>query len=243
MMDNNVKCAVILAGGLGSRLHPYTLTIPKPLLPIGGIPIIEIVLNQLFRQGFKRVIITLGYLGEMIKFILGDGSKFGLEIEYVAEQEPLGTAGSLFLINNLPKRFIVMNGDLLTTFSYAELLKSLESNDCKAAVACCQRNVQIDYGVLRKDSGNKLSEYVEKPNLNYLVSMGIYALDSDVISFLKGGRMDMPSLLEIIRSATTGVYLLESQSYWQDIGRITDFEKASKDFENDPDKFFKANGG
>lgn len=238
-MQNNDKCAVILAGGLGSRLHPYTLTIPKPLLPLGGMPIIEIVLKQLSRQGFKRIVITLGYLGEMIRFIIGNGSKFGLNIEYVVETEPLGTAGSLFLIKNLPTKFLVMNGDLLTTFPYAELLESMEHNGAKAAVGCCQRNVKIDYGVLRKDSANKLVEYIEKPDLNYLVSMGIYAINSEILSLLNGGRTDMPELLDMVRSAQKGVYLFESEHYWQDIGRIQDFEKAARDFEDDPDKFLK----
>jgi NDP-sugar pyrophosphorylase family protein len=240
-MKKNEKCAVILAGGLGSRLKPYTLTIPKPLLPLGGMPIIEIVINQLSKQGFKRVIITLGYLGDMIRFVIGDGSKFGLKIEYVVETDPLGTAGSLHLISDLPKRFLVMNGDLLTTFPFQDLIEALEESGSKAAVACCNRTVGIDYGVLKKNSENKLETYTEKPKIDYLVSLGIYAIDSDTLQILKGEKIDMPQFLEKINATPGGVYLFESKHYWQDIGRIQDFEKAGLDFENDPKHFLELN--
>ena len=240
-MSHDYKCAVILAGGLGSRLHPYTLTIPKPLLPLGGMPIIEIVVNQLSTQGFKRVIISLGYLGDMIRFFLGDGSKYGLRIEYVLESIPLGTAGSLFLISDLPKRFLVMNGDLLTTFPFQDLIQSLDKSGSKAAVACCKRTVGIDYGVLRKNSENMLDAYIEKPTIDYLVSMGIYAIDSETLHILNGEKIDMPQFLEKINSTPGGVYLFESEHYWQDIGRLQDFEKAGIDFESDPKHFLEIN--
>jgi|688.fasta_scaffold06845_5 NDP-sugar pyrophosphorylase family protein len=240
-MSNDYKCAVILAGGLGSRLQPYTLTIPKPLLPLSGMPIIEIVLTQLSKQGFKRVIITLGYLGDMIKFIIGDGSRFGLQIEYVVETEPLGTAGSLYLINDLPKKFLVMNGDLLTTFPFRNLLEVLVKSGSKAAVACCKRTVGIDYGVLSKNSENMLDTYNEKPKIDYLVSMGIYAMYSDTLDILSGEKIDMPQFLEKINSTLGGVYLFESEHYWQDIGKLQDFEKAGIDFERDPKHFLEIN--
>jgi NDP-sugar pyrophosphorylase family protein len=234
-----MNTAIILAGGLGSRLHPYTLTIPKPLLPLGGTPIIEIVIKQLSRQGFKRIIVSIGYLGEMIKIHLGDGTKFDVNIEYVSEDNPLGTAGSLFLIKNLPEKFIVMNGDLLTSFPFNDLLESLNFNQVKAAVACHNRNVQIEYGVLKKDSNNRLEEYVEKPTLSYLVSMGIYAFDVETLTLLIGEKIDMPTFLDKIRSEKGGVHVFESHHYWKDIGRIQDFEQASQDFESNPIKFIE----
>ena len=237
MSNLSPRTAVILAGGLGSRLHPYTLTIPKPLLPLGGIPIIEIVISQLAAQGFERVVVTLGYMGDMIRFTLGSGEKFGLIIEYVTEDEPLGTAGSLFLVEELPNEFLVMNGDLLTTFPYEELLASLDKTEAKAAIASHRRTVSIDYGVLTRGVDGKLVSYDEKPKLDYLVSMGIYALTLDAISGLNGTRLDMPDLLRSLDASDGGVFLFESDHYWQDIGRLEDFEMAGKDFEEDPKRF------
>lgn len=240
MNDSPEKTAVILAGGLGSRLHPYTLTIPKPLLPLGGTPIIEIVISQLANQGFSRVIVTLGYMGDMIKFTLGDGDRFGLRIEYVTEKEPLGTAGSLYLIDKLPSEFLVMNGDLLTTFPYSKLLSSLDEREVEASIASHKRTVNIDYGVLERDSSGNLSTYNEKPKLDYLVSMGIYALRLSAIENLNGSRLDMPDLLRSISNENRGVYLFESDDYWQDIGRLDDFETAGKDFEGDRQRFLES---
>ena len=240
MNDLPEKTAVILAGGLGSRLHPYTLTIPKPLLPLGGTPIIEIVISQLANQGFSRVIVTLGYMGDMIKFTLGDGDRFGLRIEYVTEKEPLGTAGSLYLIDELPSEFLVMNGDLLTTFPYSKLLSSLDERGVEAAIASHKRTVNIDYGVLERDSSGNLATYNEKPKLDYLVSMGIYALKLSAIENLNGSRLDMPHLLRSISNENRGVYLYESDDYWQDIGRLDDFETAGKDFEGDRQRFLES---
>jgi ADP-glucose pyrophosphorylase len=239
-MPNVSKTAVILAGGLGSRLHPYTLTIPKPLLPLGGTPIIEIVISQLANQGFDRVVITLGYMGDMIKYTLGDGGRFGLRIEYVTEDEPLGTAGSLYLIDDLPSEFLVMNGDLLTTFPYSKLLTSLSERSVEAAIASHKRTVNIDYGVLDRDSSGNLLAYTEKPKLDYLVSMGIYALKFSAITNLDGSRLDMPDLLRSISDEKRGVYLYESDHYWQDIGRLDDFETAGKDFESDNQRFLES---
>jgi NDP-sugar pyrophosphorylase family protein len=240
MNYSSEKTAVILAGGLGSRLHPYTLTIPKPLLPLGGTPIIEIVISQLANQGFARVIVTLGYMGDMIKFILGNGEKFGLKIEYVTESEPLGTAGSLFLIDDLPGEFLVMNGDLLTTFPYSKLLSSLSERSVEAAIASHKRTVNIDYGVLERDSDGNLLAYSEKPKLDYLVSMGIYALKYSAVENLNGSRLDMPDLLRSLGNQNRSVYLYESDHYWQDIGRLDDFEAAGKDFESDRQRFLES---
>lgn len=240
MNNLSEKTAVILAGGLGSRLHPYTLTIPKPLLPLGGTPIIEIVISQLANQGFARVIVTLGYMGEMIKFTLGNGEKFGLRIEYVTENEPLGTAGSLYLIDDLPSEFLVMNGDLLTTFPYSKLLSSLSERGVEAAIASRKRTVNIDYGVLERDSDGNLLTYTEKPQLDYLVSMGIYALKFSAVSNFNGSKLDMPDLLRSIGIEKRGVYLYESDHYWQDIGRLDDFETAGKDFESDRQRFLES---
>lgn len=240
MNDLSQKTAVILAGGLGSRLHPYTLTIPKPLLPLGGIPIIEIVISQLANQGFSRVVVTLGYMGDMIKFTLGNGAKFGIRIEYVTENEPLGTAGSLFLIDDLPSEFLVMNGDLLTTFPYSKLLYSLSERGVEAAIASHKRIVSIDYGVLERDSSGNLFAYSEKPKLDYLVSMGIYALKFSAVENLNGSRLDMPDLLRSLGNQNRSVYLYESDHYWQDIGRLDDFETAGKDFESDRQRFLES---
>jgi len=238
MILNSNKTAVILAGGLGSRLRPYTLTIPKPLLPLNGIPIIHIVIRQLASCGFTRVIISLGYMSEMVKFVIDDGSKWGVQIEYLVEDEPLGTAGSLFLIKDPPPSFLVLNGDLLTTFQFDDLVAALNEDDnAVAAVALHRRDVRIDYGVVKIDSNKNIVGYEEKPVLEYQVSMGIYALKNTVLRFLDGTYKDMPTLLLELIQAGHSVIAFETESYWQDIGRLDDFNQAEKDFESDPKKF------
>lgn len=233
----NGKTAVILAGGLGSRLRPYTLTIPKPLLPLDGVPIIEVVVRQLAHQGFARIVVCLGYLGQMIEFVLGDGSRLDTAIEYVYEKDPMGTAGALTLVRDLPEYFLVMNGDLLTTLNYSEFLNVTSESECLAGVALHRRTVNIDYGVVESNSSDRLVNYQEKPTLEFHVSMGIYVIAAELISNQAQVRMDMPELLLNTSARQSGVYTYLSDAYWQDIGRVTDFETASADFAADSSRF------
>ncbi len=229
--------AVILAGGLGTRLHPYTMNIPKPLLPLGDTPILEVVLRQLASCGFERVVLTLGHLPQLVQALLGDGEHLGLRIEYRLEREPLGTAGSLRLVDDLDDTFLVMNGDLLTTVDYAEVLRGQQSGDSAATVVLARREVHIDYGVVHTTAGGDLERYEEKPTLDYFVSTGIYALDRSAVDLVPDGRYDMPDLMTALTAAGRRVRCLESDAYWQDIGRFDDYQKASADFVEAPDRF------
>jgi NDP-sugar pyrophosphorylase family protein len=232
-----MKTAVILAGGLGSRLRPYTITIPKPLLPVGGYPIIEIVIRQLAAQGFQRVIISTGYLGELIQAYVQDGERLGVAIEYIREAEPLGTAGPLRLIVDLPETFLVMNGDILTTLDFAGLMERTVAGEHDAGIAVSSRTVSIDYGVLHVDDTNCLVTYEEKPKLNYSVSMGVYVISRSAVDRIPAGRYDMPDLLQSLVAADGTVYCDVSSEYWCDVGRLDDFERANLDVEANPGRF------
>lgn len=232
-----MKTAVILAGGLGSRLRPYTITVPKPLLPVGGYPIIEIVIRQLAAQGFERVVISTGYLGELIRAYVQDGERLGVAIEYISEEKPLGTAGPLRLIEDLPRTFLVMNGDILTTLDFAGLLARTTAGGHEAGIAVSSRTVSIDYGVLHVDESNCLVAYDEKPKLDYSVSMGVYVISRSAVAKIPDGRYDMPDLLRSVVAANGTVYCDVSTEYWCDVGRIDDFERANLDVEDDPGRF------
>lgn len=229
--------AVVLAGGLGLRLRPYTMNIPKPLLPLGDTPTIDIVLHQLASQGFTRVVLTLGHLPELITAILGDGRRFGLRIDYQLESEPLGTAGPVRMVEDLDDTFLVMNGDLLTTVDYADVVRRTAASSCAASIVAVRRQVSIDYGVVHVTEGDVLDHYDEKPTLEYLVSTGIYGLRRSAVDDIPRGRYDMPQLMSALASSGQGVQCLRSDCYWQDIGRFDDYQRASADFVANPGDF------
>ncbi len=229
--------AVILAGGLGLRLRPYTMNIPKPLLPLGDLPTLEIVLRQLAARGFTRVVITLGHLPELVEATLGDGERFGLKLVYEVEEEPLGTAGALRLVEDLDDTFLVMNGDLLTTIDYAEVVERQRAGAHAATVVLARRAVHIDYGVVHMTPSGALERYEEKPVLDYCVSTGVYALDRRAVDLLPAGRCDMPDLMNALNERDLGVHCHVTDAYWQDIGRFEDYQQASADFVADPGRF------
>lgn len=232
--------AVLLAGGLGTRLRPYTMTIPKPLLPLGDKATMEIVLGQLAGQGFTDVVITLGHMPDLVKAMLGDGERFGLRIRYVLEDEPLGTAGSLRLVDDLgllDDTFLVMNGDLLTTIDYGGLVREQRDRREAGTVVLTRRDVAIDYGVVYVDDDGNLDRYDEKPVLHHHVSTGVYALDRSVVQHIPAGRFDMPDLVRALVGSGAGVHCHITQEYWQDIGRFDDYQRASADFVADPGRF------
>jgi len=230
--------AVILAGGKGTRLKPFTMTIPKPLLPLGDVPILEVVLRQLAGAGISKVIITLGHMAHLFSASIGNGSRFGLAIDYYLEEEPLGTAGSLKLIKNLEEHFLVMNGDLLTNFDYKDFFKAHIKNRAWGTIAIHQRFVKIDYGVIRPTKNHLLGEYIEKPTIPYYVSMGINMLSRKCLNFIPAsGKFDMPQLMTAMKKAGKKVGCYETECYWQDIGRFEDYQQAQEDFVNHPDRF------
>lgn len=230
--------AVILAGGIGSRLKPFTMSIPKPLLPVGEMPIIEVLLTQLSNSGIKRVHLCLGHMAPIFQSYLGDGSKYGLKIGYVFEDKALGTAGALRLIDTQEKSVLIMNGDLLTNFDFLEFYNKHLMNKADASIGVAARKVLIDYGVVIHNSDQFLEGFDEKPTLQYEVSMGINIINTDMIKLIPvDEKFDMPDLLLRIISHGGRVYCHQSDCYWQDIGRIDDYQKASADFVENPGFF------
>lgn len=230
--------AIILAGGLGSRLKPYTMSIPKPLLPVGDIPIIEVLLSQLAKKGVTKIHICLGHMAPIFQTYLGDGSKFGLEIEYVFEDKPLGTAGALRLIKTEAKNILIMNGDLLTNFDFNDFRDEHVRTNAAASIGVSVRKVFIDYGVVKNDQDSFLEGFDEKPTLEYNVSMGINILKTEMIKHIPiGVKFDMPDLLLKIKASGEKVFCYQTSCYWQDIGRFDDYQKASADYVENPGFF------
>lgn len=230
--------AIILAGGKGTRLAPYTTILPKPLMPIGDMPILEIVIRQLQRHGFDDITLAVGYLAELLMAYCGDGSKFNVKIDYSREEQPLGTAGPIALVENLTEPFLVMNGDLLTTIDYSAMLKYHRERGALATIACYPREVKIDLGVIEMSSDNWVTNYIEKPTFQYAVSMGIYIFEPAVLSYIpRGQRLDLPDLVKKLTAEGKPVNVFNFDGYWLDIGRHDDYEKAIEEFEQRRDNF------
>jgi len=222
--------AVILAGGKGTRLAPYTTVLPKPLMPIGEMPILEIVIRQLARHGFNDLTLAVGYLAELLMAYCGDGSKFGVKLEYSKEEQPLGTAGPISLIPNLKETFLVMNGDLLTTIDYSAMWKYHKERGAIATLASYRREVKIDLGVIESEDG-WVKDYIEKPTYHYAVSTGIYIFEPDVLMHVeKGQRLDLPELVLRLMRAGQKVNIYNFDGYWLDIGRHDDYDSAIEEF-------------
>ena len=221
---------IILAGGRGSRLDPYTRIIPKPLFPIGDKPIAAILVNQLQRAGFDEIIMCLGYLADLIRLYFHDGSQFGLTIRYSIENEPLGTAGPLRIVNDLEDDFLVVNGDELTNLDFRELYEHHLANQADMTVAIHKKAVCSSFGVLEIKDG-QVTDYTEKPTLNYWASMGIYVINKRILSLIPDNkRFDMPDLVQRLLSDHAKVVSYESQDLWFDIGTMADLEKAKEEF-------------
>lgn len=230
--------AVILAGGKGVRLKPFTMVIPKPLLPIGELPIVEVVIRQIAASGIKRIAMMLGYMAQLFIATFGDGSRWGVKIEYYIEEEPLGTAGSLKMLENPEKYLLVINGDILTTLDYRNIIAYHCARNASGTIAVTQRKAHIDYGVILRTKNNYLREYREKPVLEYDVSMGINILSSECLSIIPSqDKFDIPQMMTALKFTGKRVVCYQTNCYWQDIGRFEDYEQASSDFVNDS-KFF-----
>ena len=230
--------AVILAGGKGTRLKPFTMTIPKPLLPLGDVPILEVVLRQLAAAGVLRIVVTLGHMAPLFVAGIGDGSRFGLHIDYCFEDEPLGTAGPIRLVRDLENDFLVMNGDLLTTLDFGDLIHTHVRHGAWGTISLHRREVKIDYGVVEKTPDGRLSNYIEKPTIPYHVSMGINVLSRRCMDFIPAsGPFQMPDLMLAMHRAGKPVLCYETDCYWQDIGRFDDYQQASADFVDTQSKF------
>lgn len=237
--------AVILAGGKGTRLAPYTKILPKPLMPIDDMPILEVLLRQLKSSGVKDIVITVGHLAALLRTYFLDGREFGLNIRYSYEDKPLGTAGPLSLIPDLTETFFVMNGDILTTLNFKDLLDFHHSQNAIATIAAHHRKVRIDLGVLQHSDGDyRVTDYIEKPSFDYIVSMGIYVFEPSVLEFVpKNEYLDFPNLVLKLLAANKKVVYLPYEGYWKDLGRPDDYEQANQDFINMRSQFLEEEDG
>jgi NDP-sugar pyrophosphorylase family protein len=224
--------AVVLAGGKGARLAPYTKILPKPLMPIGDMPILEVLLLQMKAAGVNEVVLTVGHLSELLRAFFQDGRQFGLQISYSYEESPLGTAGPLSLVKNLDDTFFVTNGDVLTTLNFSELLRFHREKKAIATIAAHRRQQKIDLGVLELNDEAHITGYIEKPVYDYMVSMGIYIFEPRVLEYIpKGQYLDFPDLVKKLIAAGEKVSGYAFDGYWQDLGRPDDYETATQDFE------------
>lgn len=234
------KQAVVLAGGRGTRLAPYTVLFPKPLMPLGEMPILEVVLRQLARCGFAKVTLAVGHYSQLIEAYFGRGETVGAELVYAREDEPLGTAGPLATIAGLDEPFLVMNGDVLTTLDFADFLRDHVQSSATASISTHMRSNRVDFGVVQADETGLVRGYTEKPVHEYLVSMGVYAFSPEVRSFIEPGRrLDFPELVLKLLAAGRSVRSVPYDGYWLDIGRHDDLAQAQKEFVGRRDEFLR----
>jgi NDP-sugar pyrophosphorylase family protein len=230
--------AIILAGGRGRRLLPYTTVLPKPLMPIGDYPILEVILRQLKRAGFDEVTISTGYLHELIHAYLDSNRDLGLGISYTHETEPLGTIGPLRLVPHLDENFLVMNGDILTDLNYRELFEAHRRKKAIATIATYQRDVNIDFGVLEKDSERRIVAFREKPTCHFDVSMGVYIFSKKILDLVpKGAPFGFDQLMYALVEKKAKVFSYPHDGYWLDIGRPDDYARSIEEFERYKDRF------
>ena len=234
------KRAVILAGGKGTRLRPYTIELPKPLVPIGDYPILEIIIRQLAENGFDHITITVNHQADMIKTYFGNGEKWRLKIDYSLEEKPLSTMGPLSLIPDLPEHFLVMNGDILTDLNYSDFYDAhLAANTLFTISSYVREHVNL-YGVLESDENDRLTDFKEKPVTRFEVSMGIYMLSKGVVAHIPynepyGFDHLMLDLIKVDKNASVRPF----DGYWLDIGRPDDYMIAIEEFEKNKGLFLK----
>jgi len=230
--------AIILAGGKGRRLLPYTTVLPKPLMPIGDYPIIEVIIRQLKRYGFNKISISTGYLHELIHAYLDSNKTLGLKINYSHEVTPLGTIGPLRLIENLEDTFLVMNGDILTDLDYRKFVESHKKRGALATVATYQRDVNIDFGVLEQNSEHKIIAFREKPTYHFDVSMGVYVFSKKILDYVPAETpFGFDQLMYALIAKNEEVYSYPHTGYWLDIGRPDDYARSIEEFERYKDRF------
>lgn len=222
--------AIILAGGKGTRLKPFTSSFPKPLVPIDDVPILEVVLRQLKFYGYNNITLAVNHLADLIKAFFGKGEKLHLNISYSLETKILGTAGPLSLINKLDNDFLVMNGDLLTTINFQKFFQYHKDTEADITIAVYKREEKIDLGVIELINDEFLN-YVEKPIYSFNVSMGIYVVNKKLVNLIpKDEKFDMPDLILLAKKNGYKVKCYLDNYFWLDIGRLDDYEKACEIF-------------
>ena len=234
------KRAIILAGGKGTRLRPYTVVLPKPLMPVGEYPILEVVIRQLVGHGFNHITIAVNHQAELIKAFFGSGEKWNVKIDYSLEDQPLGTMGPLKLISDLPEHFLVMNGDVLTDLNYSEFYNEHSSRERLFTISAFAREQKIDYGVLTSDENGNLSGFLEKPTNSYNVSMGVYMVSRKILKYVPFNQpYGFDSLMLDLLKDKEKVNVRPFSGYWLDIGRPDDYMQAIEEFGAMKSKFIK----
>ncbi len=232
--------AVILAGGKGTRLLPFTVNFPKPLVPLGDTPVVEVLIRRLIRYGITDITLSLGHLAELLKayFYHREQLVKQLTLRYVEEEEPGGTAGSLALVPGLEDTFLVMNGDLLTNLDFHALVQFHRARNALLTIATHTRLVKIDLGVLECDADHQITRYLEKPETTYRVSMGIYAYEPAVMKYIEPGcYLDFPDLVLRLLDAGERVCAYPTDCLWLDIGRPDDYARAQELFATKKEEF------
>lgn len=223
--------AVILAGGRGARLAPYTTVIPKPLLPVGDTPILEIIFRQLAQAGFTHITLSLGYMSDYFKTFLAQRQALRrlIQIDFVEETEPTGTAGSLACVPGLTGAFLVMNGDVLTNLDYAALVEHHRATGSWVTIAAHRKPHKIDLGILQVDESGRVTGYVEKPTVHHTVSMGVYVYDAAALGLIRPREyLDFPDLVLRLIAEGRPVHAFANDAFWLDLGRHEDLLEASK---------------
>ena len=238
-----VRQAIIMAGGKGTRLYPYSATFPKPLMPLDDVPILELLLRRLRSAGVTDVVLAVNHLKDLILAYFGDGSKFDLRIRYSSEDQPLGTAGGIAaVLDECDDTFFLMNGDLLTTLNLRRMAQAHLKCQADASVGVFERELKIDFGLIDFDQDNRMVGYREKPVSRYHVSMGVYLLQREAVRpYLKANtRLDVPELLLRMRADGSHVNCFSDDCVWLDIGRPDDFALAQDMFKKDRSLFWES---
>lgn len=240
--SKRIRQAVVMAGGKGTRLHPYSAVLPKPLMPLGDMPILELLIRRLKNSGVEEVILAVNHLRHLIEAYFGDGGKFGVDVHYCGEDHPLGTAGALGnMLDILDDDFYLMNGDLLTTIDLERMAQEHAAHRADASIGIYEREHKIDFGLIEVDSDGMMAAYREKPSRKYFVSMGLYILSREAVRehVAEVGYLDMPTLLLKIKDKNGKLHCFKDDCIWLDIGRPDDFAMAQEIFERNPDIFLE----
>lgn len=223
--------AVILAGGMGTRLRPYTVVLPKPLMPVGEYPILEVIIRQLAHHQFEHVSLAVNHQAELVRAFFGDGSKWNLHIDYSMESKPLSTIGPLKLMRDLPENFLLMNGDVLTDLDYARFFCEHVRDGSLFTISAKEREHVVDYGILKVDGRGRLTGFEEKPTIRYLVSMGVYMVHRSVLEHVPDDtRYGFDNLMTDLLARGMPVSVKPYAGYWLDIGRVDDYMIAIEEF-------------
>jgi NDP-sugar pyrophosphorylase family protein len=239
-MRDDMKTAVIMAGGKGTRLAPYTTVLPKPLMPIEDEPILAVVIRQLRHFGFRRITISVGHLAELIMAFFGNGERWGVHITYAIEDVPQGTMGALRFMELPDAPFLVMNGDILTDLDYEALYRDHVENEALLTIAGCRRHVDISLGVLEYGRDRTLTGFREKPQMHFDASMGVYVMSRETVSlFPPQGPYGFDMLVKDLLQAGKPPHIFPFEGLWLDIGRKEDYEEAANTFRTHRARFLR----